>query len=478
MALALGCNNKNETRHIYIVSTNDMHATIDAMPQLATVVNEYEAKGKVILVDSGDRVTGNAYVDDATHPGLPIIELMNEVGYDVVTLGNHEFDKGHAVVKAMVEASDFEWVCCNMSDLKGEIAIEPYTTITVEGVELCFAGVVDTDSGGRPLGGDSAYLNFSFTSDIDTAEALATELPDADLRVLLSHMGLEQDRVLAERTQAYHWIAGGHSHDIANDSIGDTHISQNNKNLRYITIADIAVRGGEIEGITYSQLKMEGIAANERISALVEELKHSDPALNSAETIVTTAATKEGVSNFTIASLATYPYAEGFVPEITIYHYGGVRVDGFAEGDLRRVDILNNDPFISTIYIGELTPAEIEAFILAKYNSGTPERPDKESHYPYFRSDLEYTIILGDEPTEKPNAIALQHNLSPRKYRVAMCNYIAENYIDNTVVEASLRHTGITVREAMLRYARSFGAEGYTPDNKCHQREVRASELK
>ena len=50
--------------HLYIISTNDMHSNIDDMPRLATLVKEYEAKGEVIVVDSGDRIIGNAYVDD------------------------------------------------------------------------------------------------------------------------------------------------------------------------------------------------------------------------------------------------------------------------------------------------------------------------------------------------------------------------------------------------------------------------------
>ena len=104
--------------HIYIISTNDMHANIEAMPRLATLVKEFEAKGETIVVDSGDRVTGNAYVDDDAEPGIPMIELMNAVGYDVVTLGNHEFDKGREVLYAMVDASEFEWVCSNMYDLE------------------------------------------------------------------------------------------------------------------------------------------------------------------------------------------------------------------------------------------------------------------------------------------------------------------------------------------------------------------------
>ena len=444
---------------------------------MATIVKEYEAKGEVILVDAGDRVTGNAYVDDAEQPGLPIIELMNEVGYDVVTLGNHEFDKGHEVLGTMVNRSEFEWVCCNMADLRGEIELAPWTTIDVGGVDICFVGTVSTDGGGRPLGGAASYVDFCFTSDVDAAYSVVDSLPECDFCVLLSHMGQDGDRRLATQTTAYDWIVGGHSHDIYNEQCCDTHISQNNKNLRYVTIADITVEGGAIVGVEDYQIKTEDVAADDDISAMVKELKLSDEGLNSVEMVVDSPATKEGVSNFTIASLATYPYPEGFVPEITIYHYGGVRLDGFEEGELRRVDILNNDPFLSTIYVGEMTPEQLEEFILAKYNSGTVERPDKESHYPYFRSDWEYTIVLADTPDGAPDAIAVRHNLEPRLYRVAMCNYVAENYIDRGVVDSQLHNTDITVREAMLRYARSF-KEGYTPDNTMRQSEVRAADTK
>ena len=476
MLLCMGCDNDNDTKHIYIISTNDIHATIEAMPKLATVVDEYKSKGEVILVDSGDRVTGNAYVDDATHPGVPIIELMNDVGYDVVTLGNHEFDKGRNALTAMVDASDFEWVCCNLEDIVGESKIKPWTTISVAGIEICFVGVVDTDQDGRPLGGESSYVDFRFTPDVESASNISA-LPNSDFTVLLSHMGLERDIRLAESTSTYDWIAGGHSHDIFNDTVADTHISQNNKNIRYITIADLTVSDGAIVDVSYEQIKTAEVSDNERISALVEEIKASDLELNTVEAMVTSPATKEGVSNFTIQALATYPYADGFVPEITFYHYGGVRLDGFAEGELKRVDILNNDPFVSTIYVGELTAQQIEEFILTKYNNGTPENVDKESHYPYFRSDMEYTIVLEDEPEEHPDALYLKHNLEPRSYRVALCNYVAENYIDKVIVEAQLHDTGTTVRKAMLRYIRTFAKEGYTPDNVTRQHEVRAAEL-
>lgn len=78
---------------VIILSTNDIHAQIQNFPQLATAVAECRDTASVILVDAGDRWTGNAYVDQA-EGRRPVLELMNELGYDVATLGNHELTWG------------------------------------------------------------------------------------------------------------------------------------------------------------------------------------------------------------------------------------------------------------------------------------------------------------------------------------------------------------------------------------------------
>ena len=145
-----------------------------------------------------------------------------------------------------------------------------------------------------------------------------------------------------------------------------------------------------------------------------------------------------------------------------------MRLSEIKEGDIKRVDILNNDPFVSTIYVGEMTVAEMRDFILAKYNNGTAEKPDKESHYAYFRSNVPYEIVVGEDG----DAVDIRFDLEPRKYRVAMCNYIAENYLDKGVLASCLREVNTTVREAMLREVRSYGEAGFTPDNNVYQIEV------
>ena len=467
----VACNKTTET--LYIIATNDIHATIDAMPELATLVKSYEAKGEVILIDSGDRVSGNAYVDDAAESGVPIIELMNAAGYDLVTVGNHEFDKGTSALATMIQRSEFEWLCANAETTIEGLQFAKSKIINVAGVDLGFVGIVATDNNGYPLGKRSSYEGVTFSDDLTTAINACEELDaECDFVVLLSHMGLDRDSRLAEQTEACDWIAGGHSHDRLSEMQHSTHISQNNKNIRYVTVATLDIQQGEIANVEYVQIDMSEIEEDGAMSELVDRIKLSDPTLNEVVAHANADATHTGVANLTVEALESYPYPDGFVPEVVFYHFGGVRLSEIKTGDIRRVDILNNDPFLSTIYIGEMTAEEMERFILEKYNSGTPKNPDKESHYPYFRSNIPYQIVRGSEPEEKPDATNVELGLEPnRKYRVAMCNYIAESYLDEAS-KSQFHDTNISVREALLRHMESFAESGYTPDNTLYQTEL------
>ena len=81
---------------LIIISTSDIHGNLDNFPRLATLVKQYRAKyPHVLLVDSGDYFIGNPYVDDCEKRGEPLTILMNKLGYDVVTIGNHDLGYGN-----------------------------------------------------------------------------------------------------------------------------------------------------------------------------------------------------------------------------------------------------------------------------------------------------------------------------------------------------------------------------------------------
>ena len=93
----------------------------------------------MVLLDAGDFSQGSTYV--SLSKGATAVELMNAVGYDAVTLGNHEFDYGFPQLKANLSnaAADFLVTCVNLVDDKGDPIFAPGATAPV------------TDADGNPL---------------------------------------------------------------------------------------------------------------------------------------------------------------------------------------------------------------------------------------------------------------------------------------------------------------------------------------
>ena len=124
-----------------ILHTNDVHGAIEGYAYITALKADYEAKGaEVILVDAGDYSQGEVYVSDTK--GLDAVEMMNVTGYDVVTLGNHEFDYGYAQLKENMTKADFKILCANVYGEDGiPIFDANYTYTTKSGVKIGFFGM-------------------------------------------------------------------------------------------------------------------------------------------------------------------------------------------------------------------------------------------------------------------------------------------------------------------------------------------------
>lgn len=116
-----------------ILHTNDVHGAIDKYAKVAALRNECYDRGAsaVVLLDAGDFSQGSTYV--SLSKGATAVELMNAVGYDAVTLGNHEFDYGFPQLKANLSysAADFLVTCANLVDDKGDPIFAPGATAPV-----------------------------------------------------------------------------------------------------------------------------------------------------------------------------------------------------------------------------------------------------------------------------------------------------------------------------------------------------------
>ncbi|MBQ8470644.1 MAG: bifunctional metallophosphatase/5'-nucleotidase, partial [Alistipes sp.] len=269
---------------LVILSTNDMHGKIQRMPELATAIRQCrDTAERVVLVDAGDRWTGNAYVDKVTVPGRPIIELMNRLGYDVATLGNHEFDHGQAHLGGVLDSLvDFEVVCANVvSDTCTFPQPKPWTILERGGVKIGVVGVITNYEGqGHPAGHATSYLGLSFPDPQQAARQAADELrSQVDVLVLLSHMGDDRDRELLASENRYDVLLGGHTHELIDTIIGTTPLGQTYKDLRNVGVTTLRLRGGKVRSVAYENRPITQFAPDSALRCEVARY-YADEALN------------------------------------------------------------------------------------------------------------------------------------------------------------------------------------------------------
>ena len=229
-----------ETEEIVVFYTNDIHTYIDnhvgegnenglTYSKVAALKNSCE---NALLVDAGDHVQGTAY--GGLDKGETIIKLMNAAGYDLATLGNHEFDYGMAGCKQVIQWAEYPYVSCNFyheqDGVAGDNVLESYKLFAVAGKKIAFVGITtpETITSSAPAyfqdekgnyiygiagGADGEDLYGAVQTAIDAAEAAG-----ADYIIALGHLGIDPSSepwrstdVIANTTGLDAFI-DGHSH--------------------------------------------------------------------------------------------------------------------------------------------------------------------------------------------------------------------------------------------------------------------------
>ena len=403
-----------------ILSTNDMHASLDNMSRLATAVKECRDTVFTIVVDAGDRWTGNAYVDLA-EGRLPIIRLMNAVGYNVATLGNHDFDAGQKVLDEAIDKAEFDVVCANMqatSELLDDVD-KSEQIVTPEGVKVDFVGVVTSYSNGHPDGNDVNFEGLKFEDPQIVAEREGDE-SDGDVKVLLSHMGHDRDLALAARYNGYDVILGGHTHRLLDTVVNGTVVGQTQRKLKYVGVTKVKMRGSKVVSIEYENIPLKNYAKDAEVEAQIKEIE-ANPALK-----LVVGSMAKAVNHVGLCNLQTKIIKEATGADIGMYHRGGVRIiEGLPEGDVTIKTLFDNEPFFSQVHTAIVTPAQLRKLIISKYNDTVNA---KESHVVDLYATTPYKIIVDENDMAYDVRFPLLRE--GKKYRLAVADYVARNYKD------------------------------------------------
>ena len=406
---------------IVILYTNDVHCGVDdnlGYAGLATVKNALEAQGKhVVLVDNGDAVQGDTI--GTLSNGEYIIDIMNEIGYDVATPGNHEFDYGMDQFFALTEQANFPYVSANFVDNDGNTVLDPYVIKDVAGVKIAFVGISTpktiTTSTPKYFQDDNGNYIYAFQQD-ETGEKLyaavqsavdAARAEGAQFVIALAHLGIEEDcspwtsSEVIVNTTGIDAVLDGHSHSmiecekVKNKDGAEVLLSSTETKLAYIgclTIKDDGSMSTTLIGDNGMKDFIGGI--QEEFEALVNTVVAStdvdliikDPA--SGERIVR-------VSETNLGDLCADAYRAMSGADVAIVNGGGVRAD-IPAGDITYGQIIAVHPFGNEMCVVECTGQEI----LDALELGCSKLPAESGGFLHV-SGMTYTIDLNVESSVK-----------------------------------------------------------------------------
>jgi len=217
---------------ITILYTNDVHSRIEAFPsndpkfaglggfaERAKLINQIRSEEKnVLLLDAGDVFQGTPYFN--FYSGELEFKLMSSMGYDCMTLGNHDFDLGlDNIVKQMQHAS-FSIINCNYNfentGLKNKI--KPYRVIIKDGIRIGILGVGIELAGLVPKNLYQETMHENPFDKVNEFSKILTHDEKCDYIICLSHLGYTSenkkpnDQLLAKETENIDLIIGGHTH--------------------------------------------------------------------------------------------------------------------------------------------------------------------------------------------------------------------------------------------------------------------------
>ncbi len=287
--LSIGCSERPQP--VTILHTNDMHGHFLPWPALRDkppiggfaaldhyVGRERKIDPRALLLDCGDLMTGNLIcnIEFKGAEGGALIEMINIIGYDGMVFGNHELDKPISNLRKFMEIAEFPFICANFTDSAGnDFTREKYHIYNLGGVKVGVIGVTY-----HRMAGMADPENLEGFNSTDPAEAINRIIPEldpqTDLIVVLSHLGIEADRELAQKIKGVDIILGGHSHTRLDqpEKVNGILICQTGSHARYLGKLTLQVAGDSIYSWhdTLIAMVIDNIKPDTTLQALIDSM--------------------------------------------------------------------------------------------------------------------------------------------------------------------------------------------------------------
>ena len=415
-SLAVTANAAEETAQdlngdIVILHTNDVHGAIAGYAKVAALKDAYEARGAyVLLMDAGDFIQGDPTV--STSEGATAVELMNLAGYDVVSLGNHEFDYGYQNLKDLEADADFAIVDANVL-YNGRVAFEDNLVFTApDGTKIGVFGLDTPETATKAHPAKIQGVTFLAGEDLydcaqEQVDALTAE--GCEYIICLGHLGIDDESAgnrsidLLENVDGIDVFIDGHSHSTRADlldatdgtgMVGNTMVTSTGTKLESIGVVTIDAEGVITTSTTpVADLTAEDADVAARATAIQKEIDDeygtvfakTEVALN-GEREPGNRTEETNLGDLITDALVWGAEREGTEVDAAVTNGGGIRAS-IAAGDITKKDINTVLPFGNTLSIVQVTGAEL----LEALEASTYCTPTSIGGFPQV-SGIEFTV--------------------------------------------------------------------------------------
>lgn len=433
----------------------DFPDPVGGMARRATVVRQIrEQSAHVLLIDAGDVHQGCLLAD--AFQGEPDIELMNDIGYVAMGLGNHDLDHGLQTLLQRRDAAFFPILSANLFDARsGERLLEPYTIVEQGGIRVALTSLAGPDWPHIVSAELAAALRFA--DPIETARELIPQLrTQADLVVVLGHQYLKDDYALASAVPGIDVIISAHEHaKLAQPiQIGGTLIVQDYQWGAYLGRLDVAVSGGRITSYAWGLIPLTadipadpGIAA--RVGMLEAEMRQMYPerfeiigeaAIDIADRDIRFREAPLG--NLVCDVVRAQAQAEACVlPALTV-------LNSLFAGPLTVQDVYDALPYPNDILRIRVSGEQLQQILdVAASGSGTGSFVQVSGLQFRIWGGVATDIMVNGQPLE-----------ARRIYTLATTDYHTYRAVDYRAILGSvseIEQTGSTVKEAMIAHIRA-----------------------
>ncbi|MCE1246134.1 MAG: 5'-nucleotidase C-terminal domain-containing protein [Firmicutes bacterium] len=381
-------NAQNTVAKLVILHTNDFHGNLKPLkdkkldpegevggsayiaPMIAKV--RAENKGNVLLLDAGDIAQGTPVSN--YFKGVPVVEVMNYLKYDAMTIGNHEFDWRLPALQAMAKTAKFPILCANIvyekTPAKAIFDLKPYMIKKVGGLKVGIIGLTTPET--PKVTKVENVKGVKFLDPVATANKYIPQMKKegADIIVALTHLGVDDDKVLAEKAKGIDIIVGGHSHTelMTPVKVGNTVILQTKSYGRFLGKMELTYdkKAKKIVTITEQNELIptlhKDITPDPAVVAIIEKYNKQIAPVMEKEVgeakIDLVRTTGKDHADSVMADLICDSMKANTNADVCIYNPGGVRSD-IVKGIIKMEDIFKVLPFDNWLVTFNLTGADI-----------------------------------------------------------------------------------------------------------------------